>query len=184
MTAHCQLHGLIRHNEELNQVIMESLQQALLLLIEQKDYDDITITELCKKAGVSRMAFYHNFQTKDNLLEQVVLRLNQTLIAEIGSPFRHTTDLAWYQKLFRTVQSQEKALRVIFNAGFKYKYLSIINSLVLHDASLPSDKKYLRIMWTGGIMNTLIYWLDSGMQESVEEISAFCHDNLTADSAS
>ena len=60
--------GLRRHSEEVNKLVVESLQGALLQLIVKKDYDSITVTELCRKAGVSRMAFYGNFQSKDDIL--------------------------------------------------------------------------------------------------------------------
>ena len=54
--------GLISYNKELNFAIKEALQDALILLMKEKQYRSISITELCKKAGVSRMAFYNNYK--------------------------------------------------------------------------------------------------------------------------
>ena len=34
------------------------MDEALLLLLETKDFDFITIKEICKKAGVNRSTFY------------------------------------------------------------------------------------------------------------------------------
>ena len=53
---------LISYNKELNYAIKEALQDALILLMKEKQYRSISITELCKKAGVSRMAFYNNYK--------------------------------------------------------------------------------------------------------------------------
>ena len=50
--------GLRRHAEELNKLVTDSLGEALLSLMADKPYAKITVTELCKKAGVSRAAFY------------------------------------------------------------------------------------------------------------------------------
>ncbi|MGN1093953.1 MAG: TetR/AcrR family transcriptional regulator, partial [Candidatus Neoclostridium sp.] len=84
--------GLRRHNAELNKIVRESLQTALVVLLRQKEYSKISITELCKKAGVSRMAFYNNYQTTDDLLESTVIDYNKNLIIDkIGSPFREYT---------------------------------------------------------------------------------------------
>ena len=55
--------GLKKHTDEVNKVIIDSLIEALLLLMKEYQYEDISITMLCKKAGVSRMAFYGNFET-------------------------------------------------------------------------------------------------------------------------
>lgn len=52
---------------------------ALLQLLEKKPYEEITITDITKRAGVSRMAYYRNYQSKDEILtkhlEQVYERL-------------------------------------------------------------------------------------------------------------
>ena len=42
--------------------------QALVELMDKKPYGKITITDVTKKAGVSRMAFYRNYQSKDDIL--------------------------------------------------------------------------------------------------------------------
>ena len=67
----------------------------------------------------------------------------------------------------------------VFDAGLKYEYLSTITDIVLHDKDISLEKKYLRVMWTGGIINTIIYWLESGMKESIDEIATFCYKNLS-----
>ena len=64
--------GLKSHNYNLNKLIKESLGEALILLMDKKAFSSITITELCKKAGVSRMAFYGNYSSKEDLLKKVV----------------------------------------------------------------------------------------------------------------
>ena len=42
--------------------------EALIELMKQKPYGEITITDITKKAGVSRMAYYRNYQDKDDIL--------------------------------------------------------------------------------------------------------------------
>lgn len=43
--------GLRLHNSELNKIVCESLQTALLILLKEKDYSNISVTDLCGKAG-------------------------------------------------------------------------------------------------------------------------------------
>ena len=42
--------------------------EALIELMRHKPYGEITITDITKKAGVSRMAYYRNYQDKDDIL--------------------------------------------------------------------------------------------------------------------
>ena len=171
--------GLKLHNENLNKIICESLQQALLFLMNKQTFSSITITALCKKAGVSRVAFYNNYNSKEDLLEKIVLEHIKQLIEKIGSPFREYTNADWYSKMLESVKEDVYYLKSIFNAGFKHEYLAIINKIVLHNPDIPTSKKYLRVAWVGGVSNIIIHWLENGMQEPISEIAEFCYKNLS-----
>ena len=54
------------------------MDQALLLLLEKKDFDYITVKEICEKAGVNRSTFYLHYETIDDLLmESIDYLLNE-----------------------------------------------------------------------------------------------------------
>ena len=44
--------------------------EAFHILLTKQKYDKISVCEICTKAGVSRMSFYRNFESKDDLLIQ------------------------------------------------------------------------------------------------------------------
>ena len=48
----------------------ECIVSALLQLIEKKPLSTITISELCQKAGVSRMTFYRNYGSKEDVFDK------------------------------------------------------------------------------------------------------------------
>ncbi len=43
--------------------------EALMLLLDQKKYEDITISELAEKAGVSRMTYYRTYENKEDVMK-------------------------------------------------------------------------------------------------------------------
>lgn len=45
---------------------------AFLSILKQENYKDITITQLCQEAQLSRKTFYENFKNKDDLLDYFV----------------------------------------------------------------------------------------------------------------
>lgn len=70
------------------------LQEALIVLIEEQSFDSLTVGELTKRAMVSRAAFYHNYQDKYDLVEQIFEEAMSTLFNAIGEFGReHPTDV-------------------------------------------------------------------------------------------
>ena len=166
--------GLRKHSEELNRIVIESLQGALLQLITKKAYDSITVTELCKKAGVSRMAFYGNFQSKDEIIIKILYDLQNELFVRIGSPFRQDVTYNWYLDMFRFTAEKAEILKSIFCGGYQGKYLELVNYMILRHKDMQPQDSYQRLLWSGGIVNAVVYWLSSDMAETPEQMAGFC----------
>ncbi len=50
----------------------KKMNDALLFLLEKKDYSYITISDICKKANVNRSTFYLHYENIGDLFEEVV----------------------------------------------------------------------------------------------------------------
>ena len=55
----------------------ERLQNALLELLDTKELKEITVKEICDKAGISRNAFYQHYGYKEDLYDQMVARATE-----------------------------------------------------------------------------------------------------------
>ena len=55
----------------------EQLQNALLELLETKELKEITVKEICDRAGISRNAFYQHYGYKEDLYDQMVARATE-----------------------------------------------------------------------------------------------------------
>ena len=152
------LKGLKQYAFELNEEIKNSLKKALLILMNEMEYEKINITLLCNKAGVSRTAFYNNFQTKNDLLKEIVIDLNTKLLIQVGSPYRKNTSYDWDVKFCFLVKENSNEIKLIFNAGF--------------------EKKYQRLIWSGGIANALVYWINNNLKEDIYQMAEYCSTNL------
>ena len=83
-------------NREANVITRESLFEALLILVEKKPFEKITVSELVKRAGVSRTAFYRNYNSISEIVEERLLGLLDTLRASLAEP-RYAADMrSWY----------------------------------------------------------------------------------------
>ena len=171
--------GLVEHNQNLNKLITGYLQEALILLLEKKTFEEISITELCKKAGVSRMAFYSNYKSKAELYEQIVRTLNKDMIEIVGSPFTKTVGLDWYKNFFALMAENFDTVKTVIVAD-RNRYYSTINSVVMFTRPLNEEQKLVRLIWTGGMVNATLYWVDTNMEKPIESMAQLCYDALNS----
>ena len=57
------------------------MDEALLQLLEKKDFAFISVKEICQKAGVNRSTFYLHYENTDELLEETIERLNDRFVS-------------------------------------------------------------------------------------------------------
>ena len=50
----------------------DQIADALLALMEKKPYDEISVSELCRCAGISRQTFYSLYQSKENVVIRIL----------------------------------------------------------------------------------------------------------------
>lgn len=171
--------GILEHNENLNKQTTQYLKEALIILLADKDLKSVTITELCNKAGVSRMAFYGNYNSKEALYEEIVCELNKEMVNAVGNPFSCNTDVEWYINFFELMSENAVAVQKLFLAD-RERYLKALNYVVLYSRRLTTEQKYRRLLWTGGITNITMYWLSVDMKMPVKEIAELCYYSFNA----
>ena len=86
------LENLSNSNKESNRLTKESLEISLLQLLEKKELAKITISELVHRAGVSRAAFYRNYSSKEQILEEVFGKTVHNMMEKL-SQFNLKTEL-------------------------------------------------------------------------------------------
>mgnify|MGYP000871444909 CR=1 FL=1 len=61
----------------------ECIQEALFLLMQDQPLDDITISAISERSGISRMGFYRNYKTKADVLNDYFRGELQRVLARI-----------------------------------------------------------------------------------------------------
>ena len=165
---------LRRCSAESNALVRDCLKTALLELMKERSYKEVSVSELCRKAGVSRMAFYRNYQVVNDLFREAAEDLNGQIVQTLGSPFRKGTGREWYARAFQLVREHREEVAVMFREEFQFAWMQVVNGLAVHDESFPTEKKIQRLIWCGGFENILAFWLQNGMGESPEEMADYC----------
>jgi len=157
-----------------NLIVRESIFFALMQLMEKKKFNDITITEITNRAGVSRMSYYRNYVEKKEIILSYMDELFETYWENIHSkPQDDFQSACLYFNYFR---ENKKLLFHILESGLtqfileKHNlYLQTIFKDLYNQVTLESTKeKYVIDFLSGGLFKTLISWAEGGMQESNE----------------
>lgn len=56
----------------------KKMDEALIFLLDKKDFEYITVKDICEKAKVSRSTFYLHYLGLDDLLEEVINEINKS----------------------------------------------------------------------------------------------------------
>lgn len=119
------------HKEE-HEMVIGSVEKALAALIETKNFSEITISELVKKAGIARSTFYRNYECKEDIIR---LSIRRTL--EEFSQEHHPQTISeryqaqYIQEVWEYVIKYNKQLKSIHKAGLLNIYLEEINKHLL-----------------------------------------------------
>ncbi len=140
---------------------------ALLILMKNKKYNNITITDITKKAGVTRITFYRNFKSKEEILKYYLKGLFDT----------------WYKKwqddknigyqIFNFFWENKDIIDLLYKANLQY--LLIDNILALHDYKKedPDAIAYSKVTVAYLIFGWCDEWYKRGMKNTPQEMAQY-----------
>ena len=161
-------------NEESHRQTIESIQEALILLMGKKPLSDISIKELCEKAGVSRGAFYRNYKTKDEVLQHIMLNCLNEVYPRMY-PYRlDIYDNRFWLEFFKYALEHKHLYTLIIQnetSILTSDFSEQIAHQIFHfDENNPN---YLLSYMIGAIAKVFFDWIKHGMIESPEEMADF-----------
>ena len=162
-------------NEESNRVTREALQTAMFRLMGENAFEKITVSEITKRAGVSRAAFYRNYESKEALVEALCESILDGITQSINGDLFRNDRKAWYLSVFKTIQKNCKYFQIYLDA-----HLSLSDQFILETA-LPSstlEEHYCNAAREGAFLSILTGWFRAGMHETPEEMARLSWDIL------
>lgn len=167
-------------NKESNQITRECLQTALIFLMSQKPFDKITVTELVKRSGVSRTAFYRNYTSKEEILSELCNTFLDRLAESFSDMGFKSCPRLWYHNFFRIISENTMLFGLLLQAHMLntpiFSTYSISKKL---DHSVESAPHYKFLAWEGAFSTIVVHWFQDGMKESIDFMADFCAETLT-----
>ncbi|MGN0311633.1 MAG: TetR/AcrR family transcriptional regulator [Lachnospiraceae bacterium] len=155
-----------------NLLAKECIVSALLKLIYIKPLSSITISELCEKAGVSRMTFYRNFSSKEEIFTNQLSEIfaeyaNDDLALPENGIFYDKAHLIHF---FTSLSKYKEFFDGLMFCGFGLYFLKMMNVYLIEKWSDQADS-YRLIAFSGALYNTFFLWSSNGYRQNPEELA-------------
>ncbi len=163
------------------------MNQALLYLLEKKDIEFITVTEITKKAGVNRSTFYLHYENIYELLEETLENLNKKFLSsfavkiplEIKSKqdaFLITSDFLVpylqfckeHKRLLKLVHQKPQLFQN--KNAYQKMYDKIFYPAISQFIKEENQKVYTLEFFTQGIVGIIHKWIDLDCVTEIDEL--------------
>lgn len=176
----------------------KKMDKALISLLEEKPFSYITVSEICKKAGVNRSTFYLHYESVVDLLNETVrfllddfvsyFKIDKKSLANkfekssleelifVSDEYLHPYLSYIYDNkhVFSTVLLHADSFG--FNEIFQRLYENIFNPILERFDYPLADRKYVMMFYLNGITAIVNEWLKDGCKKSIQEVSQIIHE--------
>ena len=176
----------------------EKMDSALMEILKTKSFEYITVSEICKKAGVNRSTFYLHYENTRDLLEETIRNMTDDFISYFVpdgkiSPINFEESqkdklvfiseeyLIPYLLYFR--ENRKIFLTVFENGklfGFEETYEKLFNNIfnpILDVFKFPeSERKYVMAFYLNGINSIIMEWIKEDCVKPEKEVVKIIND--------
>ena len=170
------------NNKRRQQSTVSIIRAYLNLVVSRNDIKSISVSDICKKAGINRTTFYAHFLDMDDLLRTVYERMLEEYLKVFQTETDSGTHSFDFNKLFTNIKENQIFYRIYFKLGFDFKDIFIQNGSLDIASRFYSDLDHLDYhiaFFEAGITAIIRKWLDGGCQETPETISKILGDEYT-----
>jgi AcrR family transcriptional regulator len=157
---------------EENMRVKNAITCAFFSLLEKKNIENITVSEITKLANVSRMSYYRNFNTKFEIIEYFFSKNLNEMLEALDEDFDFWT-LEYGYAFFNLMKKYRHQILLLDSLGFSGAILNFFNRANEEFAGdMPSNSidRYRLYYIAGAAYNGLIQWLKDDCRESIDEM--------------
>ena len=173
------------HDRRVNRT-RKILKEALIELVQEKGYPSVSIQDLTNRANLGKATFYLHYRHKDELLYEC---FNSVLI-ELTEKIQSLPHIQWsgndpgaLKVAFEFAAKNANFIKIMMHdqGGEKFfqQLLKIVADLII--TSMKTDVEsigaqpvvsleFLSNYYAGSILATIEWWIDNGMQYSIDEM--------------
>lgn len=158
----------------------EKIQKVFIELIQTKEINEITVSDICKKAKLNRTTFYSNYIDIYDLADKIKDDLFQDVLELYSSEINEKKHSYDFLKLFNHIKDNQLFYKTYFKLDYDNKNNFIENLLdyTEFEKYYPNEKncEYHVTFFMYGLNAVIKRWLYYGCIETPEEIKNIISD--------
>ena len=158
---------------------LEMFMDALLNLMEERPFSEISVTAICQKADLSRQTFYQLFETKENILDLKFNRIFERYVDIISKePYLSTRKVAdWFANFLDSEYAfvrmlVENHLTSIMVQHFR-KYLVEVDKMII--SGKRPMQNYAMAFLAGALAETAAEYVRDTAAPDLRQLSDIIH---------
>lgn len=167
---------------QMNLMARECMVSALTQLLETKPLSEISVTEITNKAGVSRMTYYRNYHSKEEIISSYLEDIFKAFREDTASAVEKGGFFQDYENILYCVHFFEKHqhfVRSLYRSGMGDLMMQSMTSYIL-GTYYTEDKGlvyYYKLQALAGSLYTIyIAWILRDTRDSAENMSQIIYD--------
>ena len=161
------------------------LQEALLALIREQSFDDVTVQDITERAGLNRATFYLHYRDKDDLLTQIMKEALDVLEAqarqrENSAESAQQAIVGWFQhaaaypELYHLVLGRSDRASFLIQVRTHIEQLMTRGEAKRHGARPGAVPAAMRLRFEASACLAVIgWWLEQRMPYSPEDMATW-----------
>lgn len=148
------------------------LEAVFVDLLQSRELNQITVSDICMQAGLNRSTFYANYADIYALADVVRENLEQSVGALYQDEIENSFNSNDYLKLFRHIAENPLFYKTYFKLGYDNQF-----KIITYDKQLAAEHfdnrfiSYHMEFFKGGFNAIVKLWLEGGCQETPEEMN-------------
>ena len=160
-----------------------ALKKAFLELFQTKEPEEITVVELCRKAGLNRSTFYAHYSYVDELIKEIIWDCVKDVYFDLGTQWNLPLDDGGVdRKIISTYIHRflnNPTLRRFCTCDNSEKYRTLIIraqiELTLGESKDPA-RYYIAYFYNAGVLNFTQEWFSNGMPLHEDSFVEIIHE--------
>lgn len=150
---------------------MERIEKVFIELLQTKALDKISVSDICKHAGLNRTTFYANYTDIYGLADTLRDKLENEMFKLYKEEVEQGFNSNDYLKLFRQIKENQIFYQTYFKLGYDNNY-----KIITYDTDLAKKHfqnkfiEYHMEFFKAGITRIIKLWLQNGCKETPEDM--------------
>lgn len=162
----------------------EWIAAALISLMSEKDFSKITITEIIKRADLTRQTFYRHFTSKEDVLHDYIRSQYQACF-EAVERLEEQSLFNILVTYFNYWENNKDFLSILEKSRFNYNIVEFYHAYMGSSFDIiwahlnsynTTEIEYMKNFILGGLINVKMIWMQQGFKETSQELAQLIVD--------